>query len=338
MAGVTKVVCPNELIKPPASAFEKAFYPNHGVNSSKMATQWLEYEAQKRGVHIHHDLCGHGGERYINNAPVDGYEPLSKTVFQFHGCTWHGCPKHSKQVDAKEVLAKTHHMEAKIRASGYQLVVMWQSRKPRITIRRAFQVGIAVYQLAKLRILEFYYDFIDKYVARQDYELLQMDTDSLYLGLSATTLDKVVRPELRAEFEEEKKHWLAWNRWSNRTPGLFKMEFEGRRAIALCSKCYYVDTGPGGKSKHSSKGMSQRHNDLTWGRYKAALEGSVDIAENRGFRMRDGAMTTYTQTKLGLSAYYDKRRVLPDGIHTEPLEYTLRGAAEMEAFIEEFLV
>ena len=66
--------------------------------------------------------------------------------------------------------------------------------------------------------------------------------------------------------------------------------------------------------------MSQRHNDLTWGHYKAALEGSIDIAENRGFRMRDGVMTTYTQTKLGLSAYYDKRRVLPDGINTKPLE------------------
>jgi len=33
-----------------------------------------------------------------------------------------------------------------------------ESRKPRITIRRPFQVGIAVYQLAKLRMLEFYYD------------------------------------------------------------------------------------------------------------------------------------------------------------------------------------
>ena len=51
-----------------------------------------------------------------------------------------------------------------------------QSRKPRITIRRAFQIGIAEYKLAKLRILEFYYDFIDKYVDRRDYELLQMDT------------------------------------------------------------------------------------------------------------------------------------------------------------------
>ena len=31
-----------------------------------------------------------------------------------------------------------------------------ESRKPRITIRRLFQIGIAVYQLAKLRMLEFY--------------------------------------------------------------------------------------------------------------------------------------------------------------------------------------
>ena len=194
-----------------------------------------------------------------------------------------------------------------------------QSRKPRITIRRAFQVGIAVYQLAKLRILEFYYDFIDKYVDRRDYELLQMDTDSLYLGLSPTSLEAVIRPEMRSEFQRDRQNWLAWDSYSNRTPGLFKLEFEGTRAIALCSKCYYVDAGVGGKTKHSSKGMSQRHNDLTWGRYKDALEGAVDVPENRGFRMREGFMTTYTQAKLGLSAYYDKRRVLPDGIHTEPL-------------------
>ena len=36
--------------------------------------------------------------------------------------------------------------------------------------------------------------------------------------------------------------------------------------------------------------------------------------------MRDGKMMTYEQRKLGLSAYYDKRWVLPDGIHTEPIE------------------
>ena len=49
-----------------------------------------------------------------------------------------------------------------------------------------------------------------------------------------------------------------------------------------------------------------------------ALDGHKDMATNRGFRMKDGAMYTYEQHKLGLSAYYDKRWVLEDGIHTEP--------------------
>ena len=53
-----------------------------------------------------------------------------------------------------------------------------ESQKPRILIRRPFQIGIAVYQLAKLRMLKFYYDFLDRYVDRRDFELIQMDTDS----------------------------------------------------------------------------------------------------------------------------------------------------------------
>jgi hypothetical protein len=198
-----------------------------------------------------------------------------------------------------------------------------KSRKPQVTIYRPFQVGIAVYQLAKLRILEFYYDFLDRFVGREDFELIQMDTDSLYMALSAATIDEVVKPGLERDFANCKKDWLSWNTWSNRTPGLFKLEFEGHRAIALCSKCYLVQSDT--KSKYSSKGMSARHNALTWGRYKTALEGSKDLAENRGFRLRNGQMTTYAQTKLGLSAYYDKRRVLHDGIHTEPIEFALLG-------------
>ena len=67
--------------------------------------------------------------------------------------------------------------------------------------------------------------------------------------------------------------------------------------------------------------MSKKQNEITWQRFKDALEGSKDMATNRGFRMRDGHMVTYEQQKLGLSAYYDKRWVLPDGIHTEPIEF-----------------
>ena len=68
--------------------------------------------------------------------------------------------------------------------------------------------------------------------------------------------------------------------------------------------------------------MSKKQNNITWQRFKAALvEGKKDMATNRAFKIRDGQMVTYEQQKLGLSAYYDKRWVLPDGIHTETIEF-----------------
>ena len=51
-----------------------------------------------------------------------------------------------------------------------------KEKKRSVNIKRPYQCGIAVYQLAKLRMLEFYYDFLDKYVDRKDFELIQMDT------------------------------------------------------------------------------------------------------------------------------------------------------------------
>ena len=194
-------------------------------------------------------------------------------------------------------------------------------RKIKINIDRPFQVGIVVYQLAKLRMLQFYYEFLDFYLDRRDFELIQMDTDSMYFALSRERLEEAIRPGYETQFEEDKKRWLAWNKWSNREPGLFKLEKEATSGIALCSKCYHMEDQATGKAKVSSKGVNKRQNEMRRERFERALAGDRDVVVNRGFRMRAGAMYTYEQRKLGLSAYYDKRWVLPDGIHTEPLEY-----------------
>ena len=194
-------------------------------------------------------------------------------------------------------------------------------RKIKINIDRPFQVGIVVYQLAKLRMLQFYYEFLAFYLDRRDFELIQMDTDSMYFALSRDRLEDAIRPGYETQFEEEKKRWLAWNKWSNREPGLFKLEKEATSGIALCSKCYHMEDQATGKAKVSSKGVNKRQNEMRRERFERALAGERDVVVNRGFRMRDGTMYTYEQRKLGLSAYYDKRWVLPDGIHTEPLEY-----------------
>ena len=201
-----------------------------------------------------------------------------------------------------------------------------RQRKRVVTITRPYQCGIAVYQLAKLRMLEFYYDFVDKFCDRRDFEVIQMDTDNLYMALSAEGFDEIIKPELKELYKDEKPKWLVTDEYSKRVPGLFKPEFKGKRMIALTSKCYFADNGDSeaGTSqesipKFSCKGVSRRQNKMSWERYRNALFGALDKVTNIGFRKKENHIVTYEQTKLGLSAYYDKRIVHEDGIHTSCL-------------------
>ena len=89
--GKTVIEYQAERVEAPQTAFEKAFYPKH--TASPESLRWLEQEAARRTIHIHHAACGHGGERWVERAPVDGYNHETRTVFQYHGCHWHGCRK-----------------------------------------------------------------------------------------------------------------------------------------------------------------------------------------------------------------------------------------------------
>ena len=142
--GQTKINCPNKRIRAPASAYERAFYPEN--RCSFIATKWLELEAKQRDIHIHHARCGHGGKRHIFNAPVDGYHPETNTVFQYYGCYWHGCKQcYPKEAERKEVLRRDTQgkvitrkaaygltlMRAKhLRDSGYTVVEKWEHEAP----------------------------------------------------------------------------------------------------------------------------------------------------------------------------------------------------------------
>ena len=72
-------------------------------------------------------------------------------------------------------------------------------------IKRPYQCGIAVYQLAKLQMLEFYYDFLDMYFSRQDFELCYMDADSFYLAISGDSLVGIVKPEMKQAMKLTRK-------------------------------------------------------------------------------------------------------------------------------------
>ena len=181
---------------------------------------------------------------------------------------------------------------------------------------------------------EFYYNFLDKYFSTQDFELCYMDTDSFYLAMSGDSLDEIVNPEMKQTYQVDKKKWLATDEFSERTPGLFKPEFVGTRGVWLTAKCYLVqDQIKIGENKYSCKGVSKKHNDLYFQRYKdvldvflkaridSELEGKdIDKAKNIGFRVYDQGIATYAQNKPDLSAYYHKHYVLTDGIRTKSLD------------------
>ena len=45
-------------------------------------------------------------------------------------------------------------------------------------------------------MLQFYYECIDKYLSCEDFELLEMDTDSNYIGITAESIEQL-KPELK---------------------------------------------------------------------------------------------------------------------------------------------
>ena len=127
-------------------------------------------------------------------------------------------------------------------------------------------IGFFVYQYAKLRMLQFYYDFVDRYVERPLFQYCEMDTDSAYIALAGESIDGLVRTDRRVHYFRHRSQWLpagccdeheddyvrariAGRPWTatesccfarkafdKRTPGLFKVEWCGDGFVGLCSK------------------------------------------------------------------------------------------------------
>jgi hypothetical protein len=212
------------------------------------------------------------------------------------------------------------------------------SAKREIKMDLALQMGVAVYHLAKLRMLEFYYDFIDIYIDRQDFELTEMDTDSSYFAFSEDNINKIIKPEMLDEYNKDKYNFLPRESkdlhptfkvdekaftlaaYDKRTPGLFKVETEKDKMTSLCSKMYCCSDVSEKEIKYSCKGIQKEGNNICYEKFKNVLfDDKKDIVNNKGFRYIGGVKKTYEQEKKGLSYVYCKRIVLGDDISTVPL-------------------
>ena len=83
-----------------------------------------------------------------------------------------------------------------------------ESYKKKHTFDLPLHLGVFTYQYAKLRMLEFHYDFMQKYIPSKMYELCEMDTDSSYFAISRKTLEECVYPHMKHDFYSNYDKWF----------------------------------------------------------------------------------------------------------------------------------
>ena len=204
------------------------------------------------------------------------------------------------------------------------------------------QLSFTVLQLAKLRILQIYYDFFQAKCEPGTYEICQMDTDSLYFSFSKPDLASIVKPEYKDDFINgltnncndlpygpDQGHFFLRDccdkhrSFDKRTPGLFKMEATGTEMISLCSKTYSLKKSDG-TLKFSSKGLNRHALSDPHEVYRRVLyTGDAEGGKNIGYRAHKGRVFTCEEEKKAISYFYCKRQVLDDGIRTRPIDTTL---------------
>ena len=209
--------------------------------------------------------------------------------------------------------------------------------KAEIEHREPIIVGFFILQYARLRRLELYYNFFERFCDVNKIEELERDTVSMYLALSETELYDCIREQLmrtedckndftataatdlfpRTCCAKQKKH-------DKREPGLFKEEFRCTEMFCLCSKTYCCYDSNSHKYKVSSKSSNKRTledcGDGLMAKYRKVLDEFSNVTStNKGFRTVHHSVATYDQTKNELSYLYLKKIVDVDGIRTRPL-------------------
>ena len=106
-----------------------------------------EHQIPKQGASA--DRIRHvrnGGEQSVRTIVdayfVDGYDPLTRTAYEFHGCLYHGCPRCYPNRQAKHYAVPDRSVEELYQATlskrmallraGYTIIEMWECEWDRV--------------------------------------------------------------------------------------------------------------------------------------------------------------------------------------------------------------
>ncbi|ELT89959.1 hypothetical protein CAPTEDRAFT_198375 [Capitella teleta] len=87
-----------------------------------------------------------------------------------------------------------------------------ESFKKKISLDLPIQIGLWVYNMAKLKMLQFAYDLLKNYINPADYEYCEMDTDSAYLALNGVEdRKKTMEPPTMLSGQNEIRSKNPWS-------------------------------------------------------------------------------------------------------------------------------
>ena len=123
-----------------------------------------------------------------------------------YGCTIMNKEKHHdilcvNDCQVGEYIIDNHFFGLTELPDGYYEV---EQTKSKIVLDLPIHIGVFILNYAKLRMLEFYYDFMVHYLSHYDFEYVEMDTDSAYLGIAGQNVEDLMKEELDEKFENDK--------------------------------------------------------------------------------------------------------------------------------------
>ena len=237
-----------------------------------------------------------------------------------------------------------------------QLYVV-ETDKSNYVFKNPSTIQFTVYNHAKMHMLTMAIDVLLEYTEEGSCAIAYTDTDSFCLEFSSPGgLDSVIRESKREDFFRNRHKWFpqewcegcfdqylackmaggVWDRHMGGcpnceekykhefyTPGIFKNEGSGDRAIFLSPKMYILEDTQTGFVKSGCKGVSTRCNTLTFKLLHDKLMGACNDATpttNYLFNRRKyGGVGTAKMKKFSISKIYTKRKCMRDMLNTLPL-------------------
>ena len=179
--------------------------------------------------------------------------------------------------------------------------------------KRPLTLGLFILSNAKLKMLEFVYNFLKQELYDHCYEIIYCDTDSIFLSLPKNeTLQSCMKiTDLNYQKNILKRYF------DEKEIGKFKIEKIMKYFIGLNSKCYTTDSG------NKCKGIKNINQKLNSNDYFQIINKELTHFElfQLGFKYNKQvtSMKTYSMKKRALNYVYLKRKLLSCGIHTKTL-------------------